>query len=176
MRKIIFAFSFFILVVLSSASLAAPPASVNSDEIVVTGTVYYWTLEDISGDEDCTAGDDFKNFQGGKYLPLKNTYIESEYDRIGNDPDTYTSNIGTYYLKNSGLDEGSYDVDLEIRAKTIMNSRWTLFGTQDTVVTIFKHSYSAYAANAQTDAYSIHTGNTQTVDIYMGGFTYRLTY
>jgi hypothetical protein len=169
MRKIIFAFSFFILVVLSSARPASPQQRVHADEIAVTGTVYYWTLEDITGLEFCTAGDDFKNFQGGKYLPLRNTYIESEYNRIGNDPDTYTSTIGTYYLKNSGLDEGSYDVDLEIRAKTIMNSRWTLLGTQDTVVSIFKSEIDAYAVNAQTGEYSIHTGSTQTVDIYIGG-------
>ena len=169
MRKIIFAFSFFILIVLSSASLASPQQKVYADEIAVTGTVYYWTLEDVYGSEFCDDQDDFTSIQGGKYLPLKNTYIESEYIRWGNDPDSYTHDNGYYYLKNTGLDEGSYDVNLEIRAKTIINSRWTLIGYQDTVVSIFKDSLDVYAVNVETDSYSIHTGDILTLDVYIGG-------
>jgi len=169
MRKIIFAFSLFILIVLSSASLASPQQKVYADEIAVTGTVYYWTLEDVYGSEDCDDQDDFTSIQGGKYLPLKNTYIESEYVRWGNDPDSYTHDNGYYYLKNTGLVEGSYDVNLEIRAKTIMNSRLTLIGWQDTVVSIFKDSLDVYAVNVETDSYSIHTGDILTLDVYIGG-------
>jgi hypothetical protein len=157
------------LAALSSASLASPPLTVYSDQIIITGTVYYWTLEDVSDLEKCTKDDNFKDLAGGKYLPLKNTYIESEYDSITSDPSTYTSSIGTYYLKKSGLEEGSYDVDLEVRAKTIMNTRWTILGNRDTVVTIFNHEWDAYAINAQTSDHPVHTGNTLELDIYIGG-------
>ncbi len=162
-------FGLLILALLSSSTLAASPQAVSNDQIAITGTVYYWTLEDVAADSFCEKTDDFKEFQGGKYLPLRNTYIESEYVRIGSDPNSYTHDNGYYYLKNSGLSEGSYDVNLEIRAKTIMNSRLTLLGSMDTVVSIFEDSLDVYAVNVESTAYSIHTGETFNLDVYIGG-------
>jgi len=170
MRGFAWGLFLFGLCVLISASLSSPPPRLYQDQAAIQGNIYYWSLQDVNGFGSCTATDDFANIPGGKYLPVKHMYVEAEFETISADPSSYSDDTGYYYVKKSALTGGqTYTINLELRAKTILNTRNTILGARDTVGTVFEYSFDAYAANLETKSFKVRAGETTTYDVYIGG-------
>jgi hypothetical protein len=150
----------------------SPIQKVYNTEIAVEGNIYIWSLEDASSSfVSYTATDDFAQIEGGKYIPARGIYAELESLPITTaDTSTYSNEDGSYFIKKSNLVEGStYDADVEVRAEAILETYGNLMWLNKIYGSVYNDSSDIYATNGQTRKYSIHTGDTQTIDIYIGG-------
>lgn len=149
------------------AASSVSPAAIYSDQMVLEGTVYIYTLEDANGDMPfITPDQNHSAIPGGKYIPARRIYTEAQFPGLVSSVSTYTNEYGGYYLKKSGLVENStYNVSLEVRAKALLGKHSGL----DTVVTVFNESSDVYAVNGKAGPYQAQTGKSQTVDVYIGG-------
>jgi hypothetical protein len=168
------AFSLMLLLTfLSLFSVSAHNSAADSDHVTVEGTVYIWTLD--NGHDATARMDDFDDIPGGEYRTAPNLFVEVEFGWLSWDLDTYTNDNGGYRVTKHNPWWGSYPVDIEVRAEVMLDDS----GDEANIVSmypagtdygvVYEGRFNIYPYNGQTDHVSVGDGETETMDIYIGG-------
>jgi hypothetical protein len=154
-------------------SISARESS-SDDEVTVEGTVYIWTLDNAHG-ATATMGD-FDDIPGGEYRRAPNLYVEVEFGWLNRDLVTYTDNFGRYRVTKGNPWWGSYSVDVEVRAETLLDTSdpdkpnfVSMYPAGTDFWIIYEGRFNIYPYNGQTGTASVGDGETVTMDVYIGG-------
>ena len=150
----------------------------SSDHVTVKGTVYIWNL-DLAEAGDATMGVN-SNIPGGRYLPAQNLAVEVEFGGLNVDKETYTDKYGQYKITKGNPWWGKYSVNVEVRASVLLGEYIfdgndirpiivEMFPAGEDWWLVYEGRFNIYPYNGETDSISVGSGETVTMDVYIGG-------